>query len=373
MPNVLRVVITIAVVALLTSCAVRERYTSLDLDLLPCESGSSTRFFQSIEYQANGDLRYPAQIDGIVARFGQHRPITDVVVFVHGWSKTPASAEDDYQDFLCRLHGKLRNTIQNEKQNDGLLVVGVFWPSTITNRASEPLLMKPVSYYRIRDRADEIAESGLSSLLGLIGRLSKEQSSPLPIRIQLIGHSFGARMVVGALEAMNRDGSLAAFLESADATNIVLMNAAVAPDRFRWIPDALANFRRKHGPPSTNGDRESYLFNVHSLNDAATRRLFPLASIFNDDPAVCAAGACGVPEFGTITLDDAGLPGTDYEPARICGANRIDAWNVDATAIVFGHTDIYKGRIAALLANLTYDQTTRNGLKYPAVDVDTCR
>ena len=39
---------------LLSSCVAPGRYTSLDLDLLPCEAGESPKFFQALEFDENG-------------------------------------------------------------------------------------------------------------------------------------------------------------------------------------------------------------------------------------------------------------------------------------------------------------------------------
>lgn len=349
----------------LHGCARQEVYTSLDLDLLPCEHGDSPRFFHSVEFKADGSPRYDAQIESLENRFRSGNQITDIVVFVHGWSKNPSSAESDYQNFLCRLHGKLRNSIADRKRNEGLLVIGVFWPSTITNRESEPLLLKPVSYFAIRDRADSIAKTGLYQLMLLMGRLSREERANIPIRVQLIGHSFGARMLVGTFDTMKRHGTLGEFIASTHATNVLLINAAVGPDRFQWLPSAIAKTTRRDRPPSTSGgDTFSYLFNIHSLNDSATRRLFPLASIFNDDPAACAAGGCGVPGFDSIHVDESGAPAVPEDSSN-CESLQINAWNVDATEIIFGHTDVYKGRVAGLVSMLTYDDDFRASLRKP--------
>lgn len=347
----------IALVAALAvcGCATKGSYTSLDLDLLPCESGDSPKFFHSIEFDADGAQRYPSQLQAIEERY--RKRVTDVVVFVHGWNKNPTSAERDYQDFLCRLHGKMRDDIGDQKRKGGLLVIGVFWPSTISNRPRDPLLLKPVSYFTIRDRADHIARTGMYRLLHRIGELNERQSSGTPVRVQLIGHSFGARMTVAALEKLDRDGLLSGFLQSAGSTNVMLLNAAVAPDRFLWIPDTI-RLSGKGAARSGDAPQTSYLFNVHSYNDSATRRLFPLASLFNDEPATCAAGACGVPQFVTIPLNEAGELVVSEAGCRNA-SRRINAWNIDATQVVFSHTDIYKGRIATLISRLAYDEAMK--------------
>ncbi|CAN7274470.1 hypothetical protein LJR143_001176 [Pseudoxanthomonas sp. LjRoot143] len=344
---------------LLGGCATKSNYTSLDLDLLPCESGDAPRFFHSVEFDAMGKLRYPEQIRGIERRYAGH--VTDVVVFVHGWNKNPTSAESDYQDFLCRLHGKMRDVIGDRKRVGGLVVIGVFWPSTISGQQKDPLLAKPASYFKMRDRADHIARTGLYELFLTIGKLNGQSLSGMPERVQLVGHSFGARMVLASLSELNDKGELDNFLGSSKSANVVLLNAAVAPDRFLWLPGAMRASAVEAEMNSRAEVARSQLFNVHSHNDDATRHLFPIASLFNDEPAVCAAGACGVPEFMTVTLGESGdleLPEDDCPDAL----RSINAWNVDATAVVASHTGIYKGRIATLLSRLTYDDELKDAL-----------
>lgn len=339
-----------------TGCATRERYTSLDLDLLPCEVGGSPRFFQSMEFTADGAQRYPAQARSIERAF-REREVTEVVVFVHGWNKNVASAEGDYQRFLCRLHGKIRDELPNAKAREGLLVIGVFWPSTISNKSSEPLILKPASYFRIRNRADHLARTGVPDFLNT---LAASQRSAAPRSLQLIGHSFGGRIVVASLEELSRRKDLVPLLRTFESTNVVLLNAAVAPDRFLWIPKAIADASKAGSSARFTPSTRSYLFNVHSFNDSATRRLFPVASVFNDEPAVCAAGACGVPAFPTVSVDDTG--GFQLSASTDCKVRGMNAWNVDGTKVIFNHTDIYKGRVAALLSKLMYDQNTQRQL-----------
>lgn len=353
---------------LLTSgCAVKPRYNSLDLALLPCESGDSPEFFRAIEFDERGAATHEKQLQGLRKRFEDGRPITDLVLFVHGWNKNPSSAELDYQNFICRLHGRLRNIVGESKRAGGLLVLGIFWPSTITSRAEEPLLLKPLSYYRIRDRADSVAETGLTELLSELRQGMRQR--PVPVRLHLIGHSFGGRMVVRSLETLQRRGELVPFLMSAESVNVVLVNAAVSPSRFEWISDAVDTARRNKMPARFTSDTASYLFNVHSRNDSANRYLFPLASLFNEDQSTCAAGACGVSTFSTLCVDSSGVIAPSPKgplPAGIPNAG-LNLWNIDATRVVFDHSDIYKGRVATLIADLLYDPSIRNALQTPSM------
>jgi hypothetical protein len=205
--------------------------------------------------------------------------------------------------------------------------------------------MMPLSYYQIRDRADTIANMGLASLLSSLIPEIQFSRSGTPIRLHLIGHSFGGRMLVRSLERMQEQDKLVAFLQAAGTVNVVLANAALSPDRFDWISKAIA-VAKSHGVPGRFTDETaSYLFNVHSLNDTANRVLFRLASVFNDDPATCAAGACGVPEFPTVCVDDSGKLQFGGNITRPQFGGDLNAWNVNATRIVFDHSDIYKGRV----------------------------
>ena len=361
-------------ISFLAACTSSRQYTSLDLALLPCEQGNSPLFFRPIEFDEDGAPVYKAQVAALLDRLRQAPAVTDLVFFVHGWNKNASSAELDYQNFLCRLHARLRMVIGESKRAGGLLVVGIFWPSTITNAAREPVLIKPISYYRVRDRADRIAEKGVAPLLRSLTLDVRAARGGLPTRLQLIGHSFGGRMLVRSLEILSERGDLVPLLQEAGEVNVVLLNAAVPPARFEWLSQAVTSAKRAGTPARFTGETNSYLFNVHSFNDSANRVLFPLASMFNDDPATCAAGACGVPRYATVCVDEsAGLhPPLAREAPSVTEFN---AWNVDATRVVFDHSDIYKGRVATLVADLVYGNEKTRWPKVPgAPDAgDRCR
>ena len=354
------------VVLAASGCATTRKYNSLDLALLPCEQGNAPRFFRALEFDRDGKVVFIEQQEKLAGRLsgttdqGAQIPVTDLVLFVHGWNKNPTSAEHDYQDFLCRLHAHLREVIREQKSSDELVVLGIFWPSTITEDDHDPVALKPISYFEIRKRADKIAESGLAALFE--SWIPIFQAASIKPRVQLVGHSFGARMLVHAMEKMQGDGrKVDAFVKSIDLVDVILLNAAIAPDRFQDLTNTItAATADKQNTP-----RASYLFNVHSFRDSATRYLFPLASVLDDDRATCAAGACGVPAYPTLCVtsrgDIAGKPNAERRAAPL------KAWNVDATPVIFDHTDIYKGRIALLISTLMYEENEKD--RFPANEV----
>ena len=381
-------------------CASSRHYSSLDLGLLPCEMGppvfgAPEPFFHPLEFTAEGKPAFPEQVEYLKSRLSQPSPrLYDLVFFVHGWNKSPFSAEADYQNFLCRLHARLRVVIADEKAHDGLVVVGIFWPSTIANSDRESPILTPWSYYRMRNRADRIAEGGLAALFAeLIPILQKLKPTEMPLpqlgennlpisqrpyrgaRLQLIGHSFGGRMLVRSLATLSKRDKLVPFLLASASANVVLLNAAVPAANFDWIASAIRANISSGTPARLTEATSSYLFNIHSFNDGANRVLFPLASTFDDDAVGCAAGACGVPDYATICIDDHGSireTGLLNPAAASNPTARVNVWNVDATEIVFSHTDIYKGRVAHLLPDLIYGPlrsrfpANRSGLASPA-------
>jgi pimeloyl-ACP methyl ester carboxylesterase len=335
------------------------RYTSQDLALLPCETGADPIFFHAIEFTAAGDLSFPAQLSRLQSHL--QPPLGELVVFVHGWNKNPSLAEHDYQDFICRMHGYIRGVARERAlwPEDGkgqrLLVLGVFWPSTVVLNGEDPLLAKPVSYFRVRDRADRLAVTGLRRLLDVFA-----SALPPEVNLHLIGHSFGGRMLVRALRELHQRQRLPGLIERADAFNVVLLNAALPAADFVWLQDTIRQERQKarrdRPPRRFSLASDSGVYNVHSFHDSANRYLFRLAALFSPEPAECAAGACGVPQFTTLCVDDSGElrtpPTTTEDQGGLPRSQILAAWNVDATAIVFEHSDIYKGRLAKLVVDL---------------------
>lgn len=184
------------------------------------------------------------------------------------------------------------------------------------------------------------------------------------MKIHLVGHSFGGRMVISSLEHLNAKNKLKSLFEATQSMDVVLINSAIPESRFNWISEAIAKSKNANGPVRFHRTSNSYLFNIHSFNDSANRVLFPIASLFNDDIAKCAAGACGISGYPTACVDESGKIATG-SPRRIDPqilSNQINVWNIDVSSIVFDHSDIYKGRMAMLIADLMYDEQLKNSL-----------
>lgn len=333
------------------------QYTSQDLDLLPCETGASPTFFQPLEFGDDGKPAYgQEQIDRIL---NQVTPETkEVVVFVHGWNKNPRLAESDFSNFLCRMHGYIRQVAQERnmwlesEKGKRLLVVGVFWPSTWLPNSRDPFWLKPPSYFRMRARADLIASGGLPEFL-----MSLSARMPPKGNLHLVGHSFGGRMLIHSLRHLSNvdPPQLPSLLKRVGALNVVLLNGALPAEDFGWLLQNIQATQSGRLAPRISLASDAGLYNVHSFQDSANRILFPLASAFGTDEAGCAAGACGVQDLSTVCVDPLGrLPAAATASRQASATDKLAAWNIDATPIVFDHGDIYKGRVARLVVDLLF-------------------
>lgn len=87
-------------------------------------------------------------------------------------------------------------------------------------------------------------------------------------------------------------------------------------------------------------------FNVYSEKDYANRFLYPLGAIFNFDSIRCAIGGCGMEVFETLRVSAGGnlIDQPNFQKGNV--------YNIDASQIIHGHSDIYKGRVANLLSEV---------------------
>lgn len=83
------------------------------------------------------------------------------------------------------------------------------------------------------------------------------------------------------------------------------------------------------------------------MHDDANRFLYPIGSFMEHGGPTCAVGACGVFQWPDVVFATSG--GSVESVIDLAVSN---LWNVDASKIIFSHTDIYKGRVANLVWEL---------------------
>ncbi len=214
---------------LLAGCAGVPTYTSQDLAILPCET-DVPRFFQPYEFNVDGTPLFADQQAAVERRVREQQP-RDIVVFIHGWNKTAYVAEREYQDFLCRFHARLREAEGAAAiEPDRLLIIGMFWRSTLGANGPDPMLAKWITYFPIRLRADVMARTGFTELMQALTVVLGERRDKAAPKLHLVGHSFGGRIIVNGMRNFIRLGTPAHdLLRRVDRLNMVLLTPPSVP------------------------------------------------------------------------------------------------------------------------------------------------
>lgn len=360
------------VFGVMSGCVQTGQYTSKDLTILPCEQ-KANEFFFPLEFDEVGNQVYADQAAAIETALHSAQR---VYVFVHGWNKNPKLAEGDYQDLICRFH---THSKRGEVSANRSIIIGVFWPS-----ADFPPLL---NFWRMKSRADDLASTGFQSLIKLLASPAIESGGHYDL--VLIGHSFGGRIILSGITRYIAQFTEEKyrFLSSLNQLQIVLLTTAMGeytllpffglsereePHEFKrgWDSQAfLQEMEHQYGRAFTreellldmqqlrlqwkptlvqlSGLTDFRAYNIFSTHDDANRFLYPIGSFMERGGPTCAIGACGVsqwPELVSATAAGGLESGIDLA--------RSNLWNVDASKVIFSHTDIYKGRIANLMWEL---------------------
>jgi hypothetical protein len=136
------------------------------------------------------------------------------------------------------------------------------------NGAKEAL--RQLTYFEMKKRAGVVGKDGLGPLLGRIAQADPD------LRIHLIGHSFGARLVAFALAGLPDPAS-------SPVKSLYLLQGAFSHFAFA---DALPMDRSRGGALKGMAARvDGPLVASFSVHDTAVGRLYPLASLSSRDDA----------------------------------------------------------------------------------------
>ncbi|MGG8405147.1 serine-threonine protein kinase [Streptomyces sp. 12297] len=210
---------------------------------------------------------------------------------------------------------------------------------TLWNGGKE--LLRQATYYTMKKRAGHIGEHGLGPVLGQLARTRPA------LRVHLVGHSFGARLVSCSLRGLPP--------EVRTVKSLTLLQGAFSHYAFAA---SLPHERRRGGHlGGLHGRVDGPVVSCHSRHDSALGVFYPLASRLARDSAGFSAsdarwGAMGhdgihaVPGAVRLTLDAAlrdGLP-------------RTGCVSVDAAAVVRrggapsgAHSDICHAELARVV------------------------
>jgi hypothetical protein len=237
-------------------------------------------------------------------------------------SAQPAMLGDDAPTLFGRFSDALQATgadLAGTGDGTGTAGLGDIL-SHVWHGAKEAL--RTATYWQMKNRAGTVGRVGLGPVLGALAAATPD------LRVHLLGHSFGARLVSNALAGLPEGPSPVAsttLLQGAFSHFAFVAQLAFDPSRA----GALAGKRGRVAGPFT------VCFSVH---DGAVGRFYPLASLAAGDDSAGAhdpmwrwggMGADGAqnPDAALVAVQPAG-PGTTYP------FSSEDILNVDASDVV---------------------------------------
>ena len=148
---------------------------------------------------------------------------TDCFVFCHGWLVDQAEARAGAARFFSHLDGPLRPLGERVVP----LRVAIHWPSMLSESQDSVVnFLEATSFFTMQQRADSVGRHAGYSLLRL---MIERQREGHPYRFNLIGHSFGCRVLCSALAALAEDPVTAGKM-AGNEFNVALIQAAADTD-----------------------------------------------------------------------------------------------------------------------------------------------
>ncbi|MFF9769309.1 serine-threonine protein kinase [Streptomyces sp. NPDC014636] len=208
-------------------------------------------------------------------------------------------------------------------------------------------LLRQATYYQMKRRAGTVGERGLGPVLGRLAGVAPG------VRVHLVGHSFGGRLVAFALRGLPgsvRTVKSVTLLQGAFSHYAFAARLPHAPGRSGALRD---RHQRIDGP----------LVCCHSPFDAALGTFYPLASRLAGDDRTCAGSEIAAvlgPQWGAMGHDGVqAVPGTarlDLAAALRGPLPPSGCVNVDVAAVVRrggapsgAHSDIVHPELARMV------------------------
>jgi hypothetical protein len=225
---------------------------------------------------------------------------TDVFLYSHGWWNTASSAAAEYNIFSLGFAKALQGLVcaspaQWPKIGAAFspLALAIHWPSMLPeSQDSVANFLEATSFFTMQQRADSVGRHAGYSLLRLMLERQKEGN---PYRFNLIGHSFGCRVLCSALQALAEDPEMVTRL-AGNEFNVALLQAAADADSL--APGQLYGKVQQSIP-------ELRMLVTTSASDTALGKWYPeaqrIAHLFSG--SVDALGAKGPTGDLTVPVD----------------------------------------------------------------------
>jgi alpha/beta hydrolase family protein DUF900 len=285
---------------------------------------------------------------------------TDIFLYSHGWWTDATGAVADYNRFSMGFTKQL--LVIGGASPPGLprlpgsaFAAAVHWPSMLSeDQSSIENYAEALSFYSMAKRADVVGQHGVYSALRMIFEVLGAAAAPPALRLHLLGHSFGCRVVCSALEQI-AENTIA--IPSSVTLDAVLLQAA-------FNDDELASSGMYENVPKLN----LRLLVTRSDGDTSLGKWYPiaerLANLFSGRP-VTALGAAGPSAVTQAAFGGAGAipvgPGFTYatvvpltQRLVVADLSPLHAATGPGDPFSGHHSDIYHDEIYQLIAGFLF-------------------
>ncbi|HEY9756557.1 MAG TPA: hypothetical protein V6C97_15420 [Oculatellaceae cyanobacterium] len=260
-----------------------------------------TDLFVIFSMNENGVFAQPAHVNSALRDAMSSPPFSfeDVFIYSHGWWTVADDAMDLYSRYVVEFSKNLslieEQLVRRPQQSFGF---GIHWPSTVSEDMNSFLqeAEQAASYFIMGARAEQVGSTGLYAALSLMIQRRLASPNPVPLRLTLLGHSFGCRVVCSALQRMATElGKTTAQPNVRDFVQNLQIRAVLLEPAFKNVElDVGGNYSSL----ATSFPNLKVLITTSQL-DYALNHYFPLSEELNNianllKPVAVALGA-GMP------------------------------------------------------------------------------
>lgn len=272
----------------------------------------------------------------------------DVFIYSHGWWTDAVHAMEGYNRFTIEFSRFFRG--RQALVSLPTLNLGIHWPSTLSeDQFSLRNYFQALSFYTMEKRGDTVGRNAAYALLRFV-----LTQPPAGLRIHLLGHSFGCKVVCSALQRLVEENAVPAGVRF----DLALLQGAFDNDEL----DAQQDYG------GISGIAGLRLLITRSDLDKALQNLYPtahrLARLLGQiKPAMGAAGPTGAlaAQLGGVTAVDVGPDlGADNGIAMngrllVADLTRLHQAHPEAEDKFSGHhSDVFHNELYNLLAGFYF-------------------
>jgi len=311
--------------------------------------------YVTIPINENG-IVYDVDMNNVITEAMAPDPFNypDVYVYSHGWSNDAVHALNEYNRFSVDLSKYIRLLAELEPElfaqaPQDALAVGIHWPSEITEDADSDLnKAQLLTFYTMEHRADAVGKNAVYTILRIMLDSRSQPGRKAP-RINLLGHSFGCKVVLAALQDVYTDYK-GGTIKIPDGTsfNVVLLEPATDNDNLEdgdiyGHVKSLPNLRMLISTSQQDKALTIWFHAAGALANILHRPLQGVVDLFDFTAPPYALGAKGPTQ---ATIDQFGKAGLKYAQVSVDqNFNAAKLYQVDAGLLVADLTPIHTQRV----------------------------